>query len=285
MSQWGSWKTVYNESAYNGLVKYALSLALFLLPALSIAATIEAGFPSHTIWVSPSSAVEGDTVVISTVVYNSGTKALRGTLAFTANGARIGTREFEIPSGESQIHSVEWKPKKGRYDLAARLEGTSAELSQRETPPITVIIAEPPPPSALEQTISQTVETAATVASSSAPVIMNIAQTIFAETETFRHAGIERLEQYLAASATHISPATSSNVQGFAAGTSTNAKSGASGSGASNIKNALSTVTQTAAAAALFTMKNAVLFYPLLILLALGSLYALARGIRRPNNY
>src|SRR3989344_6749591 len=262
--------TVYN--AYNTRVRRILFLSILLFPFFSLAA-VQAGFPSQAIWASKSSAVEGETVVVSAVVHNGGAETLRGTLVLTAEEMRIGAREFELPSGESQIHSIEWKPEAGEYKLAAKIEGTSAELSQRETPSITVSITEPPPPSVVEETVSQLVQSASTLASSSAPIITQAAQALFAQTEALREAGIVRLENYLAANAVRTP---SSNVQGFVAGTSTSAEPGTK-----NLTGMFSGLTQTAAAAALFTMKNVMLFYPLLILLVFGTLYYLARRVRR----
>ena len=252
-----------------------LFLAILLLPLFSLAA-VQAGFPSQAIWASKSSAIEVETVIVSAVVHNGDTEALRGTLVFSANDARIGARELELPGGESQIHSIEWKPQTGEYKLAAKIEGTSAELSQRETPVITVSVAEPAPPSAVQETISQLTETAAAFASSSAPVVIQAAQAVLAQTEVLREAGIERLENYLIANAVRTP---SSNVQGFVAGTST--KSAPAASDTSGIGDTLSAITQTAAAAALFTFKNVALFYPLLGLFVLGTLYYLARRVRR----
>src|SRR3989344_3645519 len=262
-------------------------LSILLLPVFSLAATIQAGFPSQAIWVSKSCAVEGEAVVVSAVVHNGSADALRATLVFTADDTRIGAREFELPSGEGQMHSIEWKPKKGEHRLAARIEGTSAELSQRETPSIIVTILEPPHPSAAQQTISHVVQTAATLASSSAPVIVEAARAVFAQTEALRNAGVERLENYLASqtdrtSTTEASPA---NSKGSIAGTSTSKVGEFLPAGnlgvVSKGKAILSTIAQTAAAAALFGMKNAALFYPLLALLCFGFLYYLARRVRR----
>lgn len=262
-----------------------LFAALLLSPTIAFAA-VQAGFPTQSIWVSTISATEGETVVISAVVVNDTTSMLRGTLAFLANDSRIGAREFELPSGKSQIHSIEWKPKKGEYKLIARIEGTSAELSQKETPAISVTVKEPPaPPSEIERTITQVVQTGSTIASSSAPVIMETAQNIFAQTERLRNAGIERLENYLASNATSDSREVP---EGSIAGTSTGSTGSLQASNAARFdasadkgKGMLSNIAQTAAAAALFGLKNVALFYPTLAFIILGTLYLLARRIRR----
>ncbi|MBI2612894.1 hypothetical protein HYW59_03760 [Candidatus Kaiserbacteria bacterium] len=258
-------------------------LAILLFPAFIVAATIQAGFPSQSIWVSSQSATEGETVVVSAVVVNGAEEQLHGTLVFFANDSRIGAREFTLPANQGQIHSIEWKPNKGEYKLLARIEGTSAELSQKETPPITVTVQEPPaPPSEIERTITQVVQTGSSIASSSAPVIIQTAQNIFAQTESLRNAGIERLENYLASNA-----ASQDVPKGSIAGTSTRSTSSGQasnsagfGSGEKNVS-VLSSMAQTAAAGALFAFKNIGLFYPVLAFLILGTLYLLARRVRR----
>lgn len=251
-------------------------LLTLLIPSFALAAEMEAGFPSQAIWSSKSAAVEGETLVLSAVVYNSNESELHATLVFTANGTRIGAREFELGSGGSQIHSVEWKPKAGEYQVVAQLEGTSAELAQRETPAIIVKVASPPPPSATEQALSTAVQVgsgaaqaAGTIASSAMPFVLGAAQSIGNVIEPFRQKGIERLEKYLeSAQAGRTAGTSTSNVRGFEEGE----KKGS---------DLLANIGQTAAAAALFALKNPGLFYPLLALSFFALLYFLARRIRR----
>lgn len=271
-------------------MRRGLLTSLLLIPVFAFAASIQAGFPAQSIWLSKSAPVEGEIIVVSAVVVNGSTAELRGTLAFVANDSRIGAREFELPTSASQIHSIEWKPKRGEYKLLARIEGTSTELSQRETPSITVTVKEPPaPPSEIERTISQVVQTGSTIASSSAPVIVQTAQNIFAQTEALRNAGIEHLEKYLASQApSRYLGSRLTNGIGTVAGTSTGSTNSLQASNAAGFdasagkgRGVLSNIAQTAAAAALFTLKNVALFYPIPAFLILGILYLLARRIRR----
>ena len=247
-------------------------LALLLLPSISLAAETQAGFPTQAIWVSKTTAVAGETLVVSAVVYNGNTSMLKGTLVFTDDDARIGVRELELPAGESQIHSIEWKPKAGEHRLAARIEGTSAALSQTETPFITVTIAEAPPPSRAQRAASQAAETAGNIASSSLPIVLGVATGIFDAIEPYRQKGVEELEAYVRG--------TRSRTGGAVAGTSTSNTAGFGTAGASG-NGLVSSITQAAAVAALFVMSSLYLFYPLLALLFLGGLYFLARRIRR----
>ena len=167
-------------------------LSGLLFPFL-VLGQIQAGFPSSAIWASKMSATEGETVVISAVVYNSDTSSLHGTIVFTGNGTRIDAREFELPTSGSQIHSIEWKPKAGEYRVAAVIEGTSSQVSARETSSILIHVSEPPPPSALQQAVQK----AGSIASSSLPAVLGIAKSVFETIEPYRQKGVKSLEKYL----------------------------------------------------------------------------------------
>lgn len=268
---------------YNEGMGRIIFLATLFLPTLAIASQV--GFPSQPIWVSSSSAVEGETVAVSAIVANDTAFSLLGTLVFIANDARIGALEFELPSGKSQIHTIEWQPKKGEYQVAARIEDTHATLSQKETPSLGVVVKEPPAmPSEIERAITQVVQTGSAIASSSAPIIIQVAQTLFDQTESLRNSGIKRLENYLApqASSPYLGGDLSIGI-GEIAGTSTRNTSNTTGFDTPPQKDReiLSNIAQTAASGALFALQNAALFYPILAIATLGTIYFLARRIRR----
>ena len=97
---------------------------------------------------------------------------------------------------------------------------------------------------------------------------------MYAQTEAFRTAGVDRLGKYLASNTSDAKP------RGEIAGTSTSNTTGFHSVPAKG-KSLLSNAAQAAAAAALFVFKNVTLFYPILAFLILGALYLLARKIRR----
>ncbi|OGG77641.1 hypothetical protein A3B35_01320 [Candidatus Kaiserbacteria bacterium RIFCSPLOWO2_01_FULL_54_24] len=252
--------------------------ALLLLPAVSLAAETQAGFPTQAIWISKTTAVAGETLIVSAVVYNGNTSMLKGTLVFTDDTVRIGVRELELPAGESQIHSIEWISEAGEHRLAARIEGTSAALSQTETPSITVIVAEPPPPSGAQQVVSQAAETVGNIASSSLPVVLGVATNIFNAIEPYRQKGVEELKTYVE----NTRSRRGDSAVGAVAGTSTSNTSGFRDAGTTG-SGVAANIAHVAAAAALFVMSSLYLFYPLLALVFLGTLYFLARRIKRPE--
>lgn len=270
------------------------SAALFslfaLLPAFSFAS---AGFPSQAIWVSKTAAVEGETLVVSTVVYNSENESLHGTLVFTSDGTRIGAREFEIGSGGSQIHSIEWKPKRGKHRIAASIEGTSQPLSERQTGEIEITVTAPLPPSATERAISTAtqvggalVQSAGTIASSSKPIVLGVAKSIADILEPLRQKGVVRLENYLATAAQSGRGAAAKPISQAGKELSATRKGTTLGTSTENTKSSdISGIVQTAAAGALFVFKNAFIFYPFLAFLFFLVLYLFARRIRRPKKY
>ena len=255
-------------------MRFFLTGLLFLMPSITLAAAIEAGFPPQTIWASKTSAMQGETIVLSTVVYNSDAATLKGTLVFIAKDARIGAREFEVPGGESQIQSVEWKPLAGEYEVAAAIEGTSAELSKKETPSIVVKVAPPPPPSAVEKTVSQVVH----VASSSLPFVQAVTTNVFNAIEPYRQAGVDRLKAYVAAGNVGKTPG------GVIAGTSTTNTSGFKNGTTASKGGLVSSLVRGAAGIALMIMGSLYLFYPFLAIIILGGLYMLARRVRRKSS-
>src|SRR3989338_5157710 len=97
-----------------------LLFVFFLVPTLAFAGETQAGFPTQAIWVSKTTAVAGETLIVSAVVYNCNTSMLKGTLVFTDDAARIGVRELELPAGASQIHSNEWISEAGEHPPSAR---------------------------------------------------------------------------------------------------------------------------------------------------------------------
>ncbi len=271
---------------------FVFFLLLLVLPSWSEAA-VRAGFPSQAIWVSKSSAIEGETLVVSAVVYNSESEDLHGTLVFTADDARIGAQEFELPGGGSQIHSIEWKPKKGTHRLTAQIEGTPAALSQSETSAIEITVAEPPPPSAVVQAAATVSNIVGSVASTSLPIITSAVQSVYGTTEALRTSAvayfkekaegamIDFVNQSLVTSGESEDKVLSAETGGASDGTSNT-------SGFEPVSSTTATpfsrVSQTAAAAALFFFDSRPLFYLTLILLALGTLYWLARKVRRPQS-
>ena len=87
-------------------MRYGMILLLFVLPSITIAADIQAGFPPRNIWLSRESATVGDTVIIYAALHNGSEKKIQGTVTFTVDGKSIGTNEFVLERGKSLMQSV-----------------------------------------------------------------------------------------------------------------------------------------------------------------------------------
>ena len=277
-------------------MKYgAVFFLLFLvLPAWSEAA-VRAGFPSQPLWLSKENVTANETVTIFTVLYNESEEAIGGNLVFTVDNQRIASLAFSLDGGKSSIESAQWKATAGNHTISALIESASdteldqtVTLSNEKAGSITLAVAEPPPPSPVIQAVSTVSNVAGNIASTSLPLITSAAASVYGATEAFHTNAVayfkERAvenpsENAISGEADRNAPSveterasnSASNVSGFASTSSTAATS-------------FSQLSQVAASAALFFFDSRMLFYPALILLALGILYSLARKVRRPQS-
>lgn len=97
----------------------ALTLLSLIAPMLLHAATI--GISPERVWLSKENFFSGETVNVSTVVVNSATKTLRGTVEFLDGTTVIGTKEFTIKEGNSEILSITWVASYGTKSISARI--------------------------------------------------------------------------------------------------------------------------------------------------------------------
>lgn len=259
--------------------------AVLFIPALSLAAqTIPAGFPAQSIWVSKANVTAGESVEIFTVVYNSSETSIRGAVTFSVDGATVGTQQFTLDSGKTAIKSTSWKATAGTHKFRASIEdvlnanGTDVSLSGDKTEALDIAVAEPPAPSAVEQSINIISTAAKEAASTSLPLIVSAGQTIFNATENFRKAGLKFAEQVK--SANDIEQPSTNNGK---TANSTAKTQNANASSTSQNAFSLSELSKLASAGMLFVFGSRIVFYPLLCLLALGVLYLLGRMVNRPR--
>jgi hypothetical protein len=247
-----------------------LFLAILLLPTFSLAQTIDAGFPSQSIWVSQSTVVAGENLEIFTALYNGNTSTLKGAVTFTVDGEPVGTKEFELAGGTSNIVSLQWKAVTGEHEIAAMIEDASATLSQQKTTAVVVTVEDPPPPlanatAAVSQVIADTARTAT-------PIIESSINSAYQFTEALRLDAISNLEKVVTSVPKSTVVGTSaSNAVGFSAVEP-------------SAPSAVSRITQVAVAAALVTLQSRALFYPLLILALFALLYLLFRWAFRHSH-
>jgi len=274
--------------------RFLFFLLLLIFPAPSQAA-VQAGFPSQPLWLSAEHVVAGETVTIFTVLYNESEKTVGGNLVFTVDSQRIASQAFSLDAGKSGIQSAQWKATAGSHTISALIENASdtgleqtVTLSNENAGSISLAVAEPPPPSAVVQAVSTVSNIAGSIASTSLPLITSAVESVYGATETFRTNAVA----YFKEKAAGDSPAV--DAPGGSEGKVLSAETESASDGTSNVAGFASTsssaatsfsqLSQVAASAALFFFESRPLFYLALILLALGTLYWLARKVRRPQS-
>ncbi len=247
-----------------------------LVCALPLFASAQAGFPNKPLWLSVTKPVAGEEISLSTVLYNGTETAVGGTLTFFVDDAKLTSQDVSLAAQSSDAVSAKWTAVSGTHSFSARFttaSGTASTLPQ-QTSAIRVTVAEPPPPpppSALQKNVEQVTAVAGQLASSSAPFVQKGVQAVFTQTEALRNSGIAYLKTKVEAK--NANPNDSSNTTGFA---STTAKSSGT---------TLHNISQTALAAALFSMRSLYIFYPVIGIAFLFALYWAARKVRRPRTY
>jgi len=277
-------------------MKYGfLFFLLFLIFPAPSQAAVQAGFPSQPLWLSKENVTANETVTIFTVLYNESNGAVGGNLVFTVDGQRIASQTFSLDAGKSSIQSAQWKATAGNHTISALIESASdtdldqvITLSNEKAGSISLAVAEPPPPSPVIQAVSTVSNIAGSIASTSLPLITSAVESVYGATEAFRTNAVA----YFKEKAADDSPpnAASEEPRGNVLSAETKSASGGTpnvsgfASTSSATATSFSQLSQVAASAALFFFDSRPLFYLALILLALGTLYWLARKVRRPQS-
>ena len=94
--------------------------------APAYARELPAGFAPGTLWLSKESAQVGETLTVSTVLYDASDQPISGTLFFLVNGAALTQIPFTENPGESRIFQASWKASAGEHTFTARVTGTNS---------------------------------------------------------------------------------------------------------------------------------------------------------------
>jgi hypothetical protein len=133
-------------------MRIAYCLAGVALAALPTAA-FGAGFAQQSIFLSKSSVVEGETVLIHTVVQNDLAAKFPGQLVVRDGETRVGAVPVELDPGEAQAVSVSWKPGAGSRTIVAELQDKAGTVVESES--ATFSIKARPKPVAPKATTTQ----------------------------------------------------------------------------------------------------------------------------------
>src|SRR3990167_10780411 len=145
-------------------------IASFLI-ALPFWASAQAGFPDKPLWLSEAKPIAGEEISLSTVLYNGMDAAVGGTLTFLVDDAKFTSQDVSLAAQSSNVFSAKWIARSGTHSFSAKFAASSETASalQQQTTAIQVTVAEPPPPSALQQNVEKAATVAGQLASSSAP--------------------------------------------------------------------------------------------------------------------
>jgi hypothetical protein len=254
-------------------VRSMLIALIFAFPLVSSAAAF--GFPRQPLWVSATSAREGDTITMYAAVYNASESEMKGTISFLADGTEFATKAVALGAGDSQLVTNAWKAQEGSHTLSAQfVSGEEKDTTDK----ISVTIAAappapPPPPSIVDKTVGQaTIFVQQYVPPTSA--IGNVAGAMIEKVEDVRQAGAAFLTPYAQGS---DAPPMNSALAPAASAT---------GFIASAVKSEASFVdksVQIAAAGALFALNIKWLFYAILVGLLFYILRTVKRWVNRPR--
>lgn len=240
---------------------------------------IAAGFVPSTLWLSQSAPKAGNAIRISTVLYNSSTSALEGSVNFSVDGAAVGAVPFSLNAGESTIASLVWTATEGSHTFGAAISnmldketGAVAVSEQTATAPITVSVLPPEPKSPTLQAL----DAAQSVAASSSPLIASIISNAAHTTEAIRQAGESYLSSIVQTDNRPRESTLTTKSTGAVLGTSTQVTQSDPALDTRHLRAGM-------ARGLLPLFRYPALFYPVFLCLTLFALWLLARKFRNPK--
>lgn len=257
---------------------FRLSLAIMALvvPTISFAAV----FPAQSLWLSDTKPNIGENVRMYAVIYNNSDSDVSGSLTFLVDGKQHDQKTSSLKSGESVVLSTTWNATVGDHSFSAKFSGGGADASTQTSATVSIVVD--PPPSQLQQTVTQARDVGTQLASTSLPILSTVANKVYETTESIRNAGIIYLEE-AADSASEPEPDANPSVLGTSTQTLKQVEGFDRGSAGAGTTGMFAKAKSTAAAGALYAFKSLWLFYPLLVLLLLIIFRWLYKWVTRPR--
>ncbi|HEY4520113.1 MAG TPA: hypothetical protein VJH33_03715 [Candidatus Paceibacterota bacterium] len=271
--------------AYSNIFKtrtVSLLLVCLSLFPLALSADMRVGFPAGNVWLSSYTAVAGEIVELFTALYNASETPFAGTLVFKVDGKQVGEKIFSIEKGATSLESVRWQTTAGQHTVSAHIQSVLlGEGASQTSGSVTLVVSEPPPPSAIQKGVSQAVSVASDAVTSTLPTVLSVAESAQKIIEPYRESAVAYLENFQKKSAQENKKTTSlgeesnlNNTSGFTANTEETPNV---------LKNTWSALSQAAIAGLLFTFKTPALFYALLLAVMIGGLWSLFQwALKRP---
>lgn len=258
--------------------KALVVLSFLLLPSFALAA----GFANGSLFLSKSSVVEGDTVLIHVVVSNEDPTKFSGSVVLADADTSIGTVPVTLTAGEAQTVSVSWTPAAGSHTVTAKLTASDGTVAEQESQ--TFVVAPKPQPAFAGAGQSAAVDSSAAIQQDIAnvsPQVAGAAQPLFTIIDGARSSAADMLDTQLAGTQAKLA---NTPKPGITLGTSTSAIADPA---LSNPWGTFWFVVYTAylylLTIARWLVGNAGVFYPVLAILFLYILWRIFRRIRRPS--
>lgn len=260
---------------------FALLLAASLAggPTAFPASAHAAQFAKQSLFLSQSSVTEGETVLIHAVVSNDTANAFAGTLAFSDDGAAIGSVPVTLKAGEGAVMSVSWKPAAGSHPISATLKDAAGATVESQQKAFTVA-AKPAPVPADAAASAAVVESSKGIQSAIggvSPATEAYSAPIFNTLDSARTSAADTLDSQLSATRARLAPDSPGEVLGA------EAVKNSPQNPAGGFMYLLNTLYFYLLTLLRFVIGSAAVFYPVF---AIALLYVLWRGfrlVRRPR--
>lgn len=93
-----------------------------IFPEQALARTFSAGFSKDQLWFSKDPFFAGDSIVISTLIYNSSLYRMEGSVILKDGTTTVEKRTFIIEKGASQVVDFPWVATSGNHNFSALIE-------------------------------------------------------------------------------------------------------------------------------------------------------------------
>ena len=97
------------------------------------------GFAKQSLFLSRDGVVDGETVSIYSVVFNTDSVAFSGLMEFSDNNKTIGTTSVTLSAGQASTVSIPWKTTVGPHAIVARLEDQKGTILEENLATFTVL--------------------------------------------------------------------------------------------------------------------------------------------------
>lgn len=252
--------------------RFLFGASLFLIPSLVLAA----GFAKQSIFLSTTAPVEGQTILIHASVSNPATTTFSGTLVVKDEASEIGRVPVKLDAGGADDVSVSWKPTAGTHVIIADLKDANGTVIEEGRQTFT--IAAPPSPASASPAKSAA-PADGTGIQSAAPIQKSI-DSISPTVGQYSSPVLKTIDSGRAAAATQLHTALDWSKSQIPT-SSSQASSDSKNSFVQTAWKIFATVTLYVLTLLLYIVTNVGIFYPLLAVLFLYTLWRLWRRYRR----